>query len=82
MNDATTAALDPVSRARALGPAIAGAADAIERDQVIPEPLLSQIVDARLPRMLLPRSAGGDEIAPWIYFQAVEEVSRHDASLG
>src|SRR5262245_62560357 len=31
--------------------------------------------------MLLPRSAGGDQIEPTAYFQAVEEIARHDASV-
>ena len=73
---------DPVARAGDLGPAIAAAADEIERTQVIPEPLLSRIHDSRLARMLLPRSVGGDEVTPWMYLGAVEEVSRHDGSVG
>ncbi|HET6607740.1 MAG TPA: acyl-CoA dehydrogenase family protein [Rhodopila sp.] len=73
---------DPVGRARDLGPAIAAAADTIERTQTIPEPLLTQIHDARLARMLLPRSVGGDEIEPWVYMHAVEELARHDGSVG
>ena len=32
--------------------------------------------------MLLPRSAGGDEVEPWIYMRAIEEISRHDGSVG
>ncbi len=84
MNDVTAVSqgLDPVARAREIGRFIAEAADQIERDQQIPAPLLTQIVAARLPRMLLPRSAGGDEIQPWIYLHAIEEISRHDASVG
>ena len=53
---------DPVARARALGPALTAAADAIERTQEIPEPLLTQLHEARLFRMLLPRSVGGDQV--------------------
>jgi alkylation response protein AidB-like acyl-CoA dehydrogenase len=73
---------DPVVRARDLGPAIAAAADTIERTQTIPEPLLTQIHEARLARMLLPRSVGGDEVEPWMYMHAVEEIARHDGSVG
>jgi alkylation response protein AidB-like acyl-CoA dehydrogenase len=76
------AVADPVARARALGPAIAAAADTIERTQTIPEPLLTQIHEARLARMLLPRSAGGDEVEPWVYMHAIEEIGRHDGSTG
>jgi alkylation response protein AidB-like acyl-CoA dehydrogenase len=74
--------IDPVARARDLGPEIAAAADEIERTQVIAEPLLSHLHDARLPRMLLPRSVGGDECQPWTYLHAIEEISRHDGSVG
>ncbi len=79
---ATSRGLDPVARAREVGPLIAESADQIERDQDIPAPLLAKIVEARLPRMLLPRSAGGDEVEPWIYLRAIEEVSRYDGSVG
>jgi indole-3-acetate monooxygenase len=74
--------IDPVARARDVGPLIAEAADEIERDQQIPPALLTKIIEARLPRMLLPRSAGGDEVEPWTYLRAIEEISRHDGSVG
>jgi alkylation response protein AidB-like acyl-CoA dehydrogenase len=54
----------------------------VETTQTIPEPLLTQIHDARLARMLLPRSVGGDEVEPWVYMHAVEEIARHDGSVG
>ena len=78
MNDvtATSRGLDPVAKAREIGRFIAEAADQIERDQQIPAPLLAKIIEARLPRMLLPRSAGGNEVEPWIYLRAIEEISR------
>jgi alkylation response protein AidB-like acyl-CoA dehydrogenase len=37
---------------------------------------------ARLFRMLLPHSVGGDEVEPWVYLGAVEEIARHDGSVG
>jgi hypothetical protein len=60
---AASRGLDPVARAREVGPYVAEAADQIERDQQIPAPLLVKIIETRLPRMLLPRSAGdrGDQ---------------------
>ena len=79
---ALTLSSDPVARARALGPAITAAADRIEQTQTIPEPLWSQVIEARVPRLLLPRSAGGDQVEPWVYMRAIEEISRFDASLG
>jgi indole-3-acetate monooxygenase len=72
---------DPVARARELGAAIADAADEIERTRRIPEALLGRLHDSRLFRMLLPRSAGGDEIEPTVYVAAIEELARQDASI-
>ena len=74
--------VDPVARARELGPAIEAAGDEIERTQEIPEPLLTRLHEARLFRMLLPRSVGGDQVEPWVYLRAVEETARHDGSVG
>ena len=72
---------DPVARARELGAEIAAAADEIERTRRIPEALLERLHDSRLFRMLLPRSAGGDETEPAVYVAAIEELARHDASI-
>jgi alkylation response protein AidB-like acyl-CoA dehydrogenase len=77
-----SAGIDPVARARDLGPEIIAAADEIERSQSIPQPLLGRIHDARLARILLPRSVGGDQCDPWTYLHAIEEISRHDGSVG
>src|SRR5260370_12079246 len=84
MNDIgiSTRKSDPVARARALGPAIAAVVDEIERTQAFPEPLLSRLHEARLFRLLLPRSVGGEQVEPWVYLAAVEEIARHDGSLG
>jgi alkylation response protein AidB-like acyl-CoA dehydrogenase len=72
---------DPVARARELGTEISAAADEIERTRRIPEVLLGRLHDSRLFRMLLPRSADGDETEPAVYVAAVEELARHDASI-
>src|SRR6266702_3063501 len=72
---------DPVARARDLAAAIAAASDTIECTRRIPHPLLGQLHESRLLRMLLPRSVGGDEVEPGTYLLAVEEVARHDASV-
>ncbi len=71
----------PLARARALGPAVAEASDAIEREQRFPPDLLAALHEARLFRLLLPRSAGGEETEPGPYLRAVEEIGRHDGSV-
>ena len=73
---------DPVARARALGPAIDTAVDAIDRTRRIPDSVLTQLHEARLFHLLLPRALGGEEVAPGIYLNAVEAISRHDGSIG
>ncbi len=72
----------PVQRARKLQPAIEAAAGEIERTQRLPEALLAQLHQARLFRMLLARSLGGDQIEPWTYLRVIEEIARADASVG
>jgi alkylation response protein AidB-like acyl-CoA dehydrogenase len=67
--------------ARALGPAIEAAAATIEASRRIPEALLERLHDARLFRMLLPRSLGGEEVAPKTLVFALEELARRDASV-
>src|SRR3984893_18099929 len=73
---------NPVARARDLAHPISAAADTIERRRRITEPLLGQLHEARLFRMLYPRSVGGDEVEPAIYIDAVGELARHDGSVG
>src|SRR5260370_41794016 len=72
---------DPVAGARELGAEIAAAADEIERSWRIPEALLGRLHDSRLFRMLLPRSAGGDETEPAVYGAAGGGLARHDPSI-
>ncbi len=79
---ASSPAADPVARAREIGPFVAEAADEIERIQAIPGPVLDRIIAARLHRMLLPKSVDGDQVEPWVYARAIEEISRYDASVG
>jgi alkylation response protein AidB-like acyl-CoA dehydrogenase len=73
--------LDAVGRARAVAATVAASADALERTQRFPPALLDALHAERLFRLLLPRSAGGEEVPPWHYFDAVAEVARHDASV-
>ena len=78
---ATQLTTSPVSRARALAPAILAAADELERTRRIPEKLLAALHEARLFRLLLPRSVGGEEVTPGTYLAAIEAVAKADASI-
>jgi len=80
MND--IAIPDPATRARALAETIAAQADEIERTRRFPAALLDRLHEARLFRMLYPRSVGGEEVHPAAYVRAVAELSRADGSVG
>ncbi|MFZ1089781.1 MAG: acyl-CoA dehydrogenase family protein, partial [Xanthobacteraceae bacterium] len=76
-----TSPQDPVARARGLREQIGGAAQAIERERALPRELLHALHDSRLFRLLLPKSCGGEEVAPAVFVAAVEEVAKADASV-
>ena len=42
----------------------------------LPADLVDALHEARLWRMLLPRSYGGDEVSPVDYVQAIEEIAK------
>jgi len=70
-----------IERAHALAPLIEGAADRIEADREIPAPVLDALHDARLFRILLPRSCGGEEVEPATFFLVMEQIAMADASV-
>jgi alkylation response protein AidB-like acyl-CoA dehydrogenase len=71
---------DPVRRARQLRPLIEAEAPAVERACALTPKLLAALHDARLFKMLLPQSVGGEEIDPLTFITAVEEIARADGS--
>ena len=46
----------------------------------LPPDLVDALHEARLFRMLVPRSLGGEEVSPVDYVQAIEEIAKADAS--
>ena len=80
MNDLSP--VDPVARARDIASLITAAAGEIERSRRLTESVLDRLHEARLFRMLYPRSVGGDEVAPATYINAVAELARQDGSVG
>ena len=80
-----TAALlagDPavVSRAEALRPAVEAAANETEEVRRLQPALLDKLHEARLFRLLLPRSSNGIETDPITFFNVIETIARGDAS--
>lgn len=71
----------PPERAKQIGAMIAAAGDEIESARRIPAKVHAQLVELGLLRLLLPRSAGGEEIHPSVYFHTITELARNDASI-
>ena len=80
MNDSRTVQPEILRRARALVPHIASLADAIERERRLPDGLLNALHEAKLFRLMLPRSLGGLETDPVTFFHVIEAVATADAS--
>jgi len=72
---------DPLVWAGLLADEISAAVDEIEATRRIPPALLARLHEARLCRMLLPRSFDGDELHPGHYIRVIEAVARRDASV-
>lgn len=68
------------ANARALAPTIAAAAERIEAERGLPAELVDALHEARLYRMLVPRSLGGEEAPLPDFVEAIEEIARADAS--
>jgi alkylation response protein AidB-like acyl-CoA dehydrogenase len=73
-------ATDPVMCARAVAPIIAAHADRIEQECSLPIEVTNALHEAGLFRLLLPRSLGGEEIAPATYVQVIMILAAADAS--
>ncbi len=69
-----------LERARDLAPAIAAAAEAIERERRLPPPLVAALHEAGFFRLLLPRALGGAELAPATFVRITETLAGADAS--
>jgi hypothetical protein len=67
---------------RELGPTISQLAETVERERAIPASLLEQLKQAGVFRMYVPKSHGGDELAPMDVIHVIEEISTADASVG
>ncbi|MGH6981822.1 MAG: acyl-CoA dehydrogenase family protein, partial [Stellaceae bacterium] len=71
---------DWLARAEALAPRVAAVADDIERERRLPPALVAALHEAKLYRMLLPRSLGGGELDPPSFVRAIEAIATADGS--
>ena len=80
--DRALRATELIGRARELIPLLDRAADRIERERCIPDDVLDALHDARLFRLLIPRSCDGEEVEPATLFEVIEAIAQGDASVG
>ena len=69
-----------ISLAEAVLPAVDAASKEIEDRRRLPPALLDKLHEARLFRLLLPRSSNGVETDPVTFFHVIETLARGDAS--
>ena len=73
---------DVAAIARQLGPQIRAVREEAEELRQTPPALADALAKAGLYQMYLPRSAGGPEMPPLTAFNAIEELSKADGSVG
>src|SRR5437773_12075301 len=78
---ADRAAVDYLARVREIAPALAAAAEEIDRRRELPEAIVEGLIERGLFRLLLPRSFGGAELLPAQYVPIIEQIAGIDASI-
>jgi alkylation response protein AidB-like acyl-CoA dehydrogenase len=71
---------DAVTRAHAIAELLRASAERIEAQRALPADTVAALHEARLFRLLLPRSLGGDELHLKTLAQAIEVIAGADAS--
>ena len=71
---------DGLARARALTPLLAAAAPRIDAAKALPADVQDALFDAKMFRMLLPRSQGGAELDMPTFFDVICAIAEGDAS--
>jgi alkylation response protein AidB-like acyl-CoA dehydrogenase len=71
---------DCIARARQVGPLLESCAARTEAERQVASDAMAALHEARLFRMLIPRSCGGFELKPTDYVQVIEEIAKWDAS--
>ncbi len=79
--DQARRSVELIEAARGLVPMIAAAAGRIEKEREIPAEVIEAMHAARLFRMLIPASIGGEEVEPATFFHVMEAIASADASL-
>src|SRR5947209_5848500 len=73
-------AVDYLGAVRDIAPALAAAAEEIDRCRELPEAIVEALIARGLFRLLLPPSLGGAALLPAQYVPIIEEIAKIDAS--
>jgi alkylation response protein AidB-like acyl-CoA dehydrogenase len=79
-NEATAVDSDPVARAHSVAETLRAAGSRIEAERALPPDVVAALHKARLFRLMLPRSVGGDEAHLKMLARTMEVVAEADAS--
>ena len=71
-----------VARARALAPVIQAHRDDCERQRRLTRPLFQELQRASMFNLTVPRAFGGAQVDIATFVSVIEELSRHDGSVG
>jgi len=74
------AAVDYLAAVHDIAPALAAAAEEIDRRRELPEAIVEGLIERGLFRLLMPRSFGGAELLPAQYVPIIEQIAGIDAS--
>ena len=78
----TLTAADILANAKALGPVLRQRSDDIEDGRRLPADIVEMLREAGIFRMNMPASWGGPEMTPMQQNEVIEELSRHNGSVG
>jgi len=79
-HSAALLAADVPARVAEIAPAIAAAADRIERERRLPPDILALLYGANMFRLLAPKSIGGEELDPIAYFRTMVALGAVEGS--
>ncbi len=82
MGDKANSAAGPLATARELGPSLAERSAAIEAARTLPDDVVTDLRDAGLFQMGVPRVLGGPELSPTEQVAVIEELAFHDGAAG
>jgi alkylation response protein AidB-like acyl-CoA dehydrogenase len=71
---------DYLARVQEIAPALAAAAEEIDRRRELPEAIVEALIERGLFRLLLPHSLDGAELLPAQYIPIIEAIAQIDAS--